>query len=838
MRIDANFDPPQQVIGNLRFTRAGVYADYLLDGLAVTMRSLATHERAARLTRNLARNLPSGTALSGLLVAADQHQILRNIVGSHAARPAWVAQCRLWEPVIAAPSPAITTGYTGPVQRRYWLTIPVDAGRAGRTAAGQSQRLWDWVAGRDTDSDHSVARYSAVAHDIISALPDEFNITPATPEQIRWHRRHNVFRGAIHDPLPPSNVGPDTLSANDFDRAAFDEGANAVRTTRWPTMRPLVRVYNPDHPDGPVSYQTLLTVDHFPASGLRFSRAAYLHALDNVATTATIDWTQNLNIRTPDLALALNHTNTKNLKDQDRQRGAAADEDDELITKLTATRAYSSQLKANPAEREIDSPVIVAVGAQSPEVLDDAVKQIRQELDTAGIAFSRWRGAQAQLWKAFNPGSENSSPINEFRNPTPAHLWSRFMPLISDRIGNATGSPLAVNQTTLRPNVVLHDPEGAARRNHNTGLAVLGEPGGGKSNRSKLSGREMVYRGGRVVVFDPGKLGEWAKAFRGLPGLRVIDPALSRFSVDPLRIFPHDQAASIAADHMLPMLGIEADSLLAVRYGQALRPDLRAGNDITSHRTLIDYLRRQPNAHSDELLLRLESWSAMDYTQALFDDTLPPYSPTDAPATVWLTRNLALPDAADIANPHLYSKLATRQRAGMALYGLLIDTEQQHMFAHPERFDVMIFEECAELLAYPAGAKTAHRITRQGRKHATGIWLITQDFHDLAAMGDKFVTQKWLFRISDHALAAQTLAWAGIDPVLYPDLVAAYAEDTSPANTRETSEGDIEAGAVDPWRRGEGFMIDEFGRSARVQFFGAPTRELAADLDSTPQLSA
>ena len=263
----------------------------------------------------------SGTALSGLLVAADQHQILRSIVGPHAARPSWVAQCRLWEPVIAAPSPALTTGYTGPVQRRYWLTIPVDAGRSGRTAAGQSQRLWDSVAGRDTDSDHSVARYAAVARDIISALPDEFNITPATPEQIRWHRRHNVFRGAIHAPLPPSNLGPDTLCAADFERAAFDEGANAVRTTRWPTMRPVVRVYDPDHPDGPVSYQTMLTVDHFPASGLRFSRAAYLHALDNVATTATIDWTQNLNIRTPDLALALNHTNTKNLKDQDRQRG-------------------------------------------------------------------------------------------------------------------------------------------------------------------------------------------------------------------------------------------------------------------------------------------------------------------------------------------------------------------------------------------------------------------------------------------------------------------------------------------------------------------------------------
>ncbi|HME48089.1 ATP-binding protein [Mycobacterium sp.] len=838
MRIDPRFDPPRKVIGNLRFTRGGVYADYLLDGLAVTMRSLPTHERAARLTRNLGRNLPSGSLISGLLVADDQHQILRTIVGSHAQKPDWVTQCRRWEPVIAAPAPAITTGYTGPVQRRYWLTVPVDAGRAGRTTAGQGKRLWDWVAGRDQDCGHSITRYARVAGDIISALPDEFHITPASPARILWHHRHNVFRGVCHDPLPIDSTGPDALTTEDFDRAAFDEGANAIRTTRWPTRRPVVRVHNPDHPDKPASYQTFLTVTHFPEAGLKFPRAAYLHALDNVPTTATIDWIQHLTIRTPDLALALNHCTAKNLKDQDRQRGPAADEDDELLTKLVGTRCYSSELKANPAEREIDHSVVIAVGAPDPDTLDDAVKHVRLQLDAAGIAFDRWTGGQGQLWKAFNPGSENSSPINEFRNPTTSHRWSRFMPLISDAVGNATGSPLAVNQTTLRPAIVLHDPEGAARRNHNTGLALVGEPGGGKSNRAKLSGREVVLRGGRVVAFDPGTLGEWAKALCGLRGLQVIDPATAGFSVDPLRIFPHESAAGAAADHILPMLGIDADSLAAMAYTQAIRPDRRAGYGITSHRTLINHLRAQPHPHTDELLLRLEAWAAMDYTRVLFDDTLPPYCPTDAPATVWLTRNLSLPDAAEVANPHLYSKLERRQKAGMALYGLLIDTEQQHMFAHPERFDVMIFEECAELLAYPAGAKTAHRITRQGRKHATGIWLITQDFHDLAPMGDKFVTQKWLFRISDRTLAAETLAWAGIDPGLYPDLVAAYAEDTSPANTRETSDGRIEPGAVDPWRRGEGFMVDEFGRAARVQFLGAPTRQLAAALDTTPPISA
>jgi hypothetical protein len=78
------------------------------------------------------------------------------------------------------------------------------------------------------------------------------------------------------------------LTAADFVRAGVDEGANAMRSSWWPTMRPIVRVYDADNPDGPWSYQALLPVTHFPDTGLRFTKAAYLYALDNVDTPAAI----------------------------------------------------------------------------------------------------------------------------------------------------------------------------------------------------------------------------------------------------------------------------------------------------------------------------------------------------------------------------------------------------------------------------------------------------------------------------------------------------------------------------------------------------------------------
>ena len=846
LAVDDTFDPPEAVEGNIVFTKKGVYAEFLLDGLPTHMRSLSVHQWAAKLTRNLGRYLPSGAQVRGLLVADDTNAILRNMVGSHLDKPDWLDQCRAWDPIIRRPSKTLTTGYTGPVRPRFWLTVPVDAGVQGRTPLGQGKRAWDWISGRDKDSCTSIHHYNTTARAIARTLPDQFNIRPASPAQIRWYRRHRAMLGVIHEPMPPAGAGPQSLSAKDFPRVAFDEGDNANRPWWRPSLAPLLRVYDPYNPHAPASYQTFLTVEHFPDKGVRFPRAAYLHGLQNVHTDAVIEWTQHHDLRTPDEAKAVNNRNSKNIKDQMSQRGPSAAEDDELPKKLSRTRAYNTHLGANPAERELDHTVIIAVGADSPDVLDDAVKKIRQELDTVGIVVRRRRGAQALLWKAFNTGSEIFCPLDEFRNPTTAHLWSLFLPLISGRVGNVKGSPLAVDQTTMRPCIILHDPEGTARRNRNTGLALVGDPGGGKSNRAKLSAFELILRGGRVVVFEPDTIAEWQRALTPIKGVRFIDPTTSPYCYDPLVIFPPHLAGRIAAAHILPWIGVPHDSLLAKRYRRLLRPEYRTQNEITSHRALLDYLRAQPDADNDELLLRLET--AEEDFPSLFNDHLPPYRPQDCPATVYLTGNLALPGADDLTNPALYAQLSGPQRAGMAIYGLLIELEQRHMFDRLDVFDAMIFEECAELCAFPTTARIAHKITRRGRKHATGIWLITQDFRDLARMGDKFITQKWIFRVQDPDLARETLQWARIDPDMYPELVASLSEDTSPGNTRDedlindTEHWDsphiIEAGAVDPDRVGEGFLVDELGRPARAQFLGAPTQQQARAFDSTALVPA
>ncbi|HEY9264410.1 MAG TPA: ATP-binding protein, partial [Mycobacterium sp.] len=567
-------------------------------------------------------------------------------------------------------------------RRRGWLTFPVDSGRAGRSPAGAASKAKDWVAGRDVDSDKSVAAYARLAAEVVASLPQQFSIRPASPLQIQWQQRHNVFRGALRDPMPPAAVGPVRLTAADFVRPALDEGANAVRSSWWPTMRPIVRLYDADNPEGPWSYQALLPVTHFPDTGLRFTKAAYLYALDNVDTEAAIDWIQHVTVRSPERAEALNARAAKNIKDQMRQRGRMIEEDDELDIKLASTREYNAQIKSNPSERELDLATLIAVGAPTVEMCEDAVKQVRHELDQAEIAVSRWRGAQSKLWTAFNPGAEKNAHLDEFRDPTSAHLWGRFTPLISTRVGDSRGTPLAENQNTLRRSLILHDPEGCAQRQRNTGLIVIGDPGAGKSNRAKLSGIEVVLRGGTVDVFDPGTHGEWGQAFRNVTNTSIIDLADSKFSLDPLRMFDFEEAGAVAADHILPMIGVPADSDMENRFTLLVSPQMRQANGIRSMRSLISYLRAQPDANNDMLLARLEAWATQPGARAIFDETLEPYSPSQSLATVWLTHRLGLPDADDILNPHLYDKLPKGARAGMAIYGLIIDTVQRHQFLH------------------------------------------------------------------------------------------------------------------------------------------------------------
>ena len=73
------------------------------------------------------------------------------------------------------------------------------------------------------------------------------------------------------------------------------------------------------------------------------------------------------------------------------------------------------------------------------------------------------------------------------------------------------------------------------------------------------------------------------------------------------------------------------------------------------------------------MLVALDSWATYEFTQAIFDDTLPVPDLAHLDVTIWQTGSLDLPDAEDMANPHLYREhSATARRASVAIYGMLV----------------------------------------------------------------------------------------------------------------------------------------------------------------------
>lgn len=851
---DALTGPPEQVIGNLRFTNNGVYADYLLTGLRYYLQSTKRRTGVADRHRDLARELPSGSWLYGLSVPQDDRQLLRAMMHGHRDRLEWARACQMLEPVLAENRPRT---------RIYWLSIPVDAGRGGHSPVGQATKLKDWIAGRDKESESSLEAYHRLAEDVISALPEEFAPTPVTEDMIGWFWKRNAFRGVFDQPLAHMRSVPAAPAIKPHPIAEFDDGDQAHRPprsgllSRLPSWKPILRVGTTDA-TLPDSYQAILPVVDMPKEGIAFPGSEFLDALDDLDTGAVFDFAINLQMRSRETEFIRNDRAKGNLSDQFEQRRDVRNGDHELSTTWRQLAEYNRLLTANVDERPVEAAFLIGVGAADPATLDYSIKRLREELTNSGhIVIRQYRGAQSRLWAAFNPGVPiHRSGVAQFAHPTTTGKWSRFVPLTSSSVGNTTGILLGFNKSNALNAAVLLDLPGTARRNHNPVLLCSGAPGYGKSYAAKGITTAEIQRGAQAFIVDPGT--EWATALGGRPNTAVIDMAGADFGCDPLRIFPADVAGGYWLDYMLPMMGIDPRSVAAARLRTLLSPSARERLGIHSTAALVDYLAsiqapgsgidgRPPQvaALADELrgvLVSLQSWATHDFTRAIFDPTLPIPDLAALDVSIWLTGSLDLPTAEEMATPHLHNNLSERKLASVAIYGMLVRLARLAFFANRERFGLIVLEEAGALLNSRAGADDAHLISRRARKHFTGLCLITQDpVADLALMGDQFITQQLIMPFEDETLARKVVTLAGIRLEDYPDIEEYFLAQPAVEQMRDPTAFDAEDHILGPDttphrgdREGYGFFVDEFRRPAPIRVIRQPDPAIHAAFDTTP----
>ncbi|KGI66042.1 ATP-binding protein (plasmid) [Mycolicibacterium rufum] len=864
--VRTSYDTPilarPNLVDNLWFADNGsVYAGFLLSGLPYHLQSSRRKTAVADLHTLLGRELPADSWLYGLGVTQDQRQLLRAMVHGHRDRDDWLYSCAQVADQLADAEPKT---------RLYWLMVPVDAGRAGHNVVGQATKLKDWFAGRDKDSDSSLNAYIELAHDIANSLPPEFSPTPVTAAMSAWLWQHTTWLGTFTDPLPRPTAGG-SITADQLPAAAFDEGDQQHKPRRpsifnaLPSWNKYVRVSatGPHSAIAPDSYQAVLPVVDAPEGGIVFPGSEFLAALDDLDTGAVFDFAINLTARPREMEFRRNDRARGNIDDQYDHRGDVRNGLTELRATERKIAEYNRLLSANIDEQPLSAAFFIHVGAADPRTLDHSIKRLREEMTQSGqIVIRHYRGANTRLWSAFNPGvAQHKSAVDQFAHATTASKWSRFVPLISSQLGNATGMLLGFNKGNANNSAVLLDLPGTARRNHNPCLICAGAPGYGKSYTSKKIVRAELQRGAQAFIVEPDEYGEWATALADVPNKAVIDMAGGDFGCDALRIFPERVAGSYWLDYMIPMLGLDVRSVAVGRLRTLLTPAARDALGLSSTAALMRYIRdiqaplgaaedtRSPQVTqlAEDLrpvLLALESWATYEFTQAIFDDTLPIPDLAALDVTIWQTGSLDLPDADEVANPHLYVALSDRQRASIAIYGMLVRLARVTFFNNTNRFGLIVLEEAGPLLNSRTGARDAHLISRRARKHYTGMLIITQNpIKDLALMGDEFITQQIIVPFEKEGIARAVAASAGLPLDEYPEfqdffLAAAGAEemrdptafdDDHPGPSKTTGSGSLQ---------GRAFFIDEFRRLGAIQIAREPNEILHRAYDTTPDQGA
>jgi hypothetical protein len=847
---------PLGAVGNLRFTPTGVYAEYLMSGQPFIFLSEHWQDSVAAQHAELWRALPSGASISGLTVPVPARSVTRRMLYAHpdlrdtataappdipAAARAWIRHCRTWDPVL--------TGHQ-PRRRIYWLSLPLDYGPSGRTTTGTWWRLLEVARGHDNDSAASLAAYWQRAAQMVAALPSAFFVKPVGVEQIWWHWNYTASRGVWRHPLPSSPHDPQArLPSSAFTPVHLDPSAAVLRRRRWRAARTdaevFVRTYRGAGDDVADAYQAFFPLQDFPDTGIAWPKATIFKLLDDLTGPATtLDWTIHTTFSPADTAVATAQNTIVNICDQFRQRGRHASSDDELIRKLASGKELASELKRCPAERGVNLAIVIAAAAADPDTLAAAVDGVIRIYRRHSIGATRWRGSQPTLWRAFNPGSEHTARLGEFRNPTTTTRFAKFVPLLAGRLGNNTGVPLGMNVTSpgLR-DVVLLDLLNAPRRDNPANLVIGGSPGRGKSHCAKNLVWSWLALGAGLQIFDPTDAREHERALADFADKIVIDAARPTFSLDGLRIFPFEEAAQRTIDHLLPQLGFSAVSPQAARLSAHLAPKSRHANGIGSTNALIGYLRELRDGRvpaDDDLLIGLEGLRTQRLLAPLFDDTLPTPN-LRAQCVIWNFGGLALPTVTEEYTAHLHRQTTPAQRAAQALFGLGAELAQSQFFARPDRPDVLVVEECAAWTHSPGGQKCANKIIRQGRKAWTGFCAISQHpITDFAVLEDEFIDQRLCLGFTDAALAEATLRWCGRDLDRHPDLLRNYVDNTSPVQLVDHGDDTIDTrhGSVIPGRHGEAWFLDEFGGFGKVRLFEAPTQQLAARFDTNPHRSA
>lgn len=641
-------------------------------------------------------------------------------------------------------------------------------------------------------------------------LPGEPIKAGWTEPRMRWIRRNDK----------PSVATPSLAPLLD---GVYQEGGSGDDVNR-----PLHRRYLRIATDEGVSYQTFAAVADAPQ---RFSfpggLSEWLYIADQLPFP--VDWACRIRA-------VPNWSATRAATRQQRELVGQIPEYDaepagpppSLAAALDAVDDERAALAANPSDPELQVAMIFATWAPTLAELEQRAKTLQRVYQGAEYHLPRPTGGQLGMFEAMLPGATTPQSCHDYRQYLLPRDLAAAMPFAGSTVGDNTGMLLGASRDAGCVRPVLLDPAAGPKHDRDGSLAAFGTLGAGKSYLAKRLAATVLLRGGKMILIDRTRAGEYVRfaATMSEAGVRsqvVTVDEDGGLLLDPLRVFDPITARQVAQGYLGMVCGLDPTGLQSAALDKAVesvarRPDSRLVDVLEELEVLAEYGREF--RHGRELALRLRAISNNRFGRPAWADG--PILDTTADCTVIHLPNLAVPRREVLLSEHLSRKLLPEQVCSLGLLYLVAALARGIVFDEPGRFGALCMDEAWALTSTMPGQQLLEEVLRDGRKHNAAGWVFSQNPDDLPAELRNLISGRFVFGLSGDA-AVSGLRWIGVEPSRENvDLLEQWAARRNP-----------EMDGV-PKEAPECLLRDASGRVGRIQIVEAETELLRSGFESNP----
>ncbi len=661
------------------------------------------------------------------------------------------------------------------------------------------------------------------ADSVGSALGDSLgsSLREATADEIAWVYARAPRRGI--DDLPLVERRPEAPSAKGgraggrvrlgpaalvgLGEAVFAEGGERtdVRPGRG---RRYVKVTT----EAGVGYQSFLAVAEMPH---RFSFPAgagseWLAAVDKVEFG--VDWACRVRpVANADAQVKARRKARALVGQIEEYDGEPTGAPSALAEAIEGVQDQQAALAANPTDPELETTMVMCVWADDLGVVEERAKALRAAYEVSEYSLPRPTGGQLALYGMMLPGAPTPPVARDYTQHLLPRDLAAGMPFAGADVGDPRGMLLGVSLDGGTDRPVLVDPAYGPSIRTSGSMGVVGDLGAGKSHAVKCLTWATVARGGQVVALDRTPMGEWVAFAEVCPGRpQVVRLAAGAdVSLDPLAVFDGEDRPRVAIGLLSLLTGAGALELEGAELSRAVRAVCaRPGGRLVDVIAELETRGKEDTA-AETVARKLRALSAEGLAQLVFGDA-EPLRLGDADFVVFHTPELSLPDREVLVHEHLAKRLLPEQVLSQALLYLIAACARKVAFADTSRFSAVLIDEAWALTGSLEGAQLVFETVKDGRKHNAAMWLVSQHPDDLGEERIRDLLRNRLVFRQARASARKSLDFLGID-------------------VTEGAVAFLEGAAT-----GQCLFRDVRGRTGLVQILDAPTAELAAAFNTTP----